>query len=96
MGKIEKLGYLVGNLAEFGKEDTIYAAEPWTEYSDAVVAKEPVGGGVPSDIKEAGLKYFLEVSIAREFMEDWFASLDKKPESSISCQRLIEYAINDA
>jgi len=42
------------------------------------------------------MTYFLEISIARDFEEDWIASLDEKPSSSAICQRLISYAIFDA
>jgi len=42
------------------------------------------------------MTYFLEVSIARDFVEDWIASLDEKPSSSAIRQRLIRYAIFDA
>ena len=38
-----------------------------------------------------------EVDIARdEVLEGWIASLDEKPTLAAICQRLIEYAINDA
>jgi hypothetical protein len=42
------------------------------------------------------LSYFLEVSIAREFLEDWQASLPNPVTSTQRCDRLIEYALNDA
>jgi hypothetical protein len=43
------------------------------------------------------MMYFLEVDIARdEVLEGWIASLNEKPTSAAICQRLIEYAINDA
>ena len=42
------------------------------------------------------MKYFLEVDIAREVVEDWIASLGEKPNSTAICRRLIRYAIDDA
>jgi hypothetical protein len=99
MGQIVKLVKLVERLAELDGEDTIYACEPWTEDSDAMVApddQESVPFWVPPEAAEAGLKYFLEVSIAREVVEGWIASLDEKPSLTAICQRLIQYAINDA
>jgi hypothetical protein len=36
-------------------------------------------GGLPQDAEELGLKYFLEVFIARDFVEDWAASLEDGP-----------------
>lgn len=48
MGQVAKLGDVIDRLAEFDSEYTIYAAEPWTEKSEAVVAREPdAGGGCP-------------------------------------------------
>lgn len=96
MGQRIRLGDAIDRLHEFNSEDTIYASEPWTEHSDAMVAREPDQGGVPSEASDAGLRYFLEVSIAQEFLEDWFASLRERPTSSATLRRVIDYAINDA
>jgi hypothetical protein len=100
MGQIVKLIKLVERLAELDDEDTIYACEPWTEDSDAMVAREQepaqVPFGVPPEAVEAGMTYFLEVFIAREVVEGLMAFLAEKPTLAATCQRLIEYAINDA
>ena len=96
MGQVVRLGDVIDRLSEFDGEDTIYALEPWTEESEAMVAREPDIGGLPSEASHAGMKYFLEISIARDFVEDWLASLDGQPTSSAVCQRVIDYAINDA
>jgi hypothetical protein len=42
------------------------------------------------------MKYFLEVDIARDFVEGRIASLGEKPTSTAICRRLIRYAIDDA
>ena len=42
------------------------------------------------------MKYFLEVHIAQEFVGDWLASLKFPPTALAVCQRVIDYAINDA
>jgi hypothetical protein len=91
-----RLGDIVTRLSEFDVSDTIYAAEPWTEDSNAIVAYEPESGGLPPEAAEANMKYFLEVSIASDFLEDWIASLQDEPSASATCERLIQYAINDA
>ena len=39
------------------------------------MAHEPEAGGAPAEAKRLGLKYFLEVFIAREFIEGWIAKL---------------------
>lgn len=66
----------IESLATLAEEGTIYAAEPWARTSTAVVAREPEYGTLPPEAGEQGLKYFLEVFIARDFIEDWSASLD--------------------
>lgn len=96
MGQVVMLDDVIGGLSGFDSEDTIYAAEPWTGQSEAMVAREPDAGGLPPEVSDAGMKYFLEISIAQEFVEDWLASLDEQPTPSAVCQRVIDYAINDA
>ena len=104
MGQIVKLIKLIERLAEFDDEDIIFACEPWTEDSDAMVVRdpdpdpeaEPVPNQIPPEAAEAGMTYFLEAFIAREVVEGWTASLNEKPTLVATCRRVIEYAINDA
>lgn len=96
MGQVARLGDVIDRLSELDSEDTIYASEPWTEQSEAIVAREPDAGGLPLEASDAGMKYFLEVSIAQDFVEDWLASLNERQMPSTVCQRVIDYAINDA
>jgi|SRR5579883_591200 len=102
MGKIVKLIQLVERLDELDEEEIIFAREPWTEDSDAIVVldpdsdAEPVPYQIPPEAAAAGMTYFLEVFIAREVVEGWTASLDEKPTLAATCRRVIEYAINDA
>jgi hypothetical protein len=55
MGKFVTLAEAVERLSEFDSDDTIYASEPWTETSDAIVAREPEAGGLPANAAEAGM-----------------------------------------
>jgi hypothetical protein len=96
MGQVARLGDVIDSLSELDSEDTIYASEPWTEQSEAMAAREPDEGGLPLEASDAGMKYFLEVSIARDFVEGWLASFEEPPTPAIVCQRVIDYAINDA
>lgn len=97
MAKITKLLDIVGRLSDFDEDDTIYAAEPWTGDSDAMVATAPDDSIVPPKAAaKAVLTYFIEVFIAIEFTEAWVASQEEKPSLSAICQRLIEYATYDA
>jgi hypothetical protein len=86
----------IRDLDSFGDEATIYAAEPWNESSTVIVALEPAAGGPPTQAAEHGLRYFLEVSIARDFLEGWIGSLGAEPTLEEKCARLIKYAITDA
>ncbi|ESX85950.1 hypothetical protein X754_29040 [Mesorhizobium sp. LNJC403B00] len=96
LGQVGRLIDIVARLSEFDEYDTIYASEPWTEDSDAMVATGLDTGRSPPEAVEAGLEYFLEIHICREVIEGWLASIKEKPSLAGVCQRLIEYAINDA
>jgi hypothetical protein len=86
----------VEQLGTLDEGSTIYASEPWTEDSTVIVAKEPNDGRLPPDAVEQKLKYFLEVFIARDFLDDWAASLPVEATLQEKCARLIQYAIKDA
>jgi len=96
MGPMTTLLDLVKNLESLDEDSTIYASEPWTCESPAVVAVEPASGGVHAAASKQVLKYFLEVSIARDFLRGWESSLDKVPSDRQRCERLIRYAEDDA
>jgi hypothetical protein len=87
---------LISTLDKLDEADTIYAAEPWTENSTAIAVPEPVVCGLPAEAEKLGLKYFLEVFIAREFLADWMGNLDNEPTVHEKCARLIQYGIKDA
>jgi hypothetical protein len=89
-----KLIEAVQQLVKLDGDLTIYARDPWTQSSDTQLAVE--GSEEEKRTKTEGLRYFLEVSLAREFLDDW-RSIQKKPQSDEQCcARLIEYATNDA
>lgn len=96
MGPVMRLIDIVERLASVDQEATIYAAAPWTTASNALVAPEPSSGGIPREAAAAGLKYFIEVAIAREFLDGWVSNLDDAPSPQEKCERLIQYAITDA
>ncbi|HEY0990355.1 MAG TPA: hypothetical protein VGD80_25055 [Kofleriaceae bacterium] len=87
---------VVSNLSSQDSELMIYATKPWTGDSLAVVAREPDDGGVPPEAAFLGAEYFIEVFVAEEFLQDWIAT-SPEPRSDVDrCERLIQYAINDA
>lgn len=86
----------LAHLTKLDEDATIYAAEPWTCDSIAIVALEPDDGCLPKKATKLNLVYFLEVAGAREFVEGWEASLPQPANPDERCQRLIQYALNDA
>lgn len=99
LGKIMivlKLSEIVERLGSLDPENTIYATEPWSCDSLAVVAREPDDGGVPPEAAHIAASYFLEVFIAMEFLEDWQQYVAPRASRRELCERLIAYAVNDA
>lgn len=96
MEKIKTLGEIIAHLSELDPDETIYALEPWTEKSPAIVVVPPEEGDLPEEAIRAGMAYFLEVFIALEVIEDWLPAQDEPPTPGAICSRVIEYAINDA
>jgi hypothetical protein len=95
MAQEMKLIELVRDLNAVDERSAIYASQPWAETSEAIVAHEPEAGGMPAEAERLGLKYFLEVFIARDFIEDWAANCDTQPTLQQKSARLIEYAAID-
>jgi hypothetical protein len=91
-----KLIDAIRDLNYLDAEGTIYASLPWTADSEAIVAHEPQGGGLPLQAVHLGLSYFLEVFVARDFLSGWTVHLAVQPTLHQMCARLIEYAANDA
>lgn len=92
MGEVMTLLEVIRTLDSFDEESTIYASEPWTEKSKSVVVAELESDG----LQERGVKYFLEVFIARQFLEEWVGNFGVEPTIQEKCARLIQYAITDA
>lgn len=91
-----KLVEAVRDLDALDPNATIYATEPWSPTSEIVVAEELESGGPPPEARARGMKYFLEVFIANEVMESFTSQLGRAPTDAEKCERLINYAINDA
>lgn len=87
---------VIRDLETFENEGIICARKPWTENSEAIVVIEPQARRLPAEAEKLGMDYFLDVFIARDFLEDWKANLDIEPTLQQKCARLIKYAITDA
>lgn len=91
--KTMALSETVQDLPKLGDELTIYARDPWRSSSEAKLAVE--GSEEEKKAKLSGFRYFLEATIAREFLEDWSSTQKKAPTDEQASVRLIEYATND-
>jgi hypothetical protein len=96
MGATMTLLEVIRDLSSLDESDTIYAVEPWTENSEVILAPEQAVGGLPESVKKLGMKYFLEVNLARDFIEGWKANLNFEPNLHEKCARIIKYAVTDA
>jgi hypothetical protein len=95
MGKIIPLKDVIRDISSFDEEHTIYAREPWTAESDAIVVWDPDEGD-PPEPGPLGLKYFLEVFITLEVIEGLMSNIDYTPTLDQICETVIYYATYDA
>jgi hypothetical protein len=95
MGKVIRLRDVIGEINSFEKLDTIYAREPWTTESDAIVVRDPDEGD-PPEPGPLGLKYFLEVFITLEVIEGLMNNINYTPTLDQICETVIYYATYDA
>src|SRR5690348_3187105 len=86
----------IRDIRKWDEDSTVYAAESWAADSQVIVMPEPESGGLPKEAQRLGLSYFLEVHIARDFLEDWLGALSTQPTEEQTCERLIQYALTDA
>ena len=82
----------IQNLEQLNEDFTIYASAPWSVNSVVTVEYEPEDGSVPDEAKRLKLNYFLEVFIAKEFVEGWLSNMESQPSDEDICKRIIEYA----
>jgi hypothetical protein len=89
------LEYLVANIDEFDEELIIFQKDELS--IDSVVFLFEKDNDDVVRVKD-GVKhlYFLELFIAKEFIEDWTNSLDFKANTKEIALRLLHYAIYDA
>jgi hypothetical protein len=96
MGATMTLIEVIRNLESFDNEGIICARKPWAENSEAIVVVEPEARRLPAEAEKLGLAYFLDVFVARDFLQDWTVNLDAEPTLAQKCARLIKYAVTDA
>jgi hypothetical protein len=96
MGETMTLIEVIRDLKSFDNEGIICATKPWTDNSAAIVVVEPGARTLPAEAARLGMEYFLDIFVAREFLEGWGKSLGANPSLQEQCARLIQYAVNDA
>jgi len=91
-----KLVDLVNTIDSVDEESIIFQEDRESFDSDIILSVAAEGDG---GVKEEGGKkyyYLIEVFLAKEFIDDWIASLNYKPTANEIAKRLYDYAINDA
>lgn len=86
---------VIRDLDRFDPDHTIYAKEPWTPDSLAIVALQPDEGD-PADVTRLGVKYFLEIFIANECLEGWQKGNGRLPTLEEKYDLISYYAMYDA
>lgn len=93
----ETVAGLVKRLSQLREDETIYAREPWTPDSPALLHVQDVERG--GDMVVGDFKYFLEVDIARdvvEVCEEWRRAEGLKTTGRDRVAAVIHYAAHDA
>lgn len=96
MGQLMTLSEAINSWREQDEEAIIYAVRPWTKDSVALVAVDPEDGGDPDEALAISADYFLEIAVVSEFLEGWLDSRDGLATTDLICERVIQYAVNDA
>jgi hypothetical protein len=94
---METLRQVVARLDELDEELIIYVEgrDNWSMSTPAVALSKMPDGDVP--LERDGLRYFLEVDLAREVVEVWIEWRDGRvPTIEEACAAIIHYAENDA
>jgi hypothetical protein len=96
MGQVMTLLEVTSALDQFDSAATIYCKKPWARDSIAVVALEPESGQLPEEVQKLELSYFLEIDVAKDMLEGWMKNIEGHPSLEVQCDRVIQYAVNDA
>jgi hypothetical protein len=82
---------LIARASDWTDDDTaIYVARPWCRDADAILVSPAPDTTEPVERDGVHYAYFFETFIARDVLEGLDGSVDNW------CQRLIDYAENDA
>lgn len=87
---------IIADIKNIDTSLVIFAKEPWTLNSEAILLLQSDNAVYLEEIRFPGYKYFIEIDIALDFLNDWIELFDKVPSREAQCERIIQYAINDA
>jgi len=89
----QTLRSLIAEINQLEPTYTIFAREPFTGDSDAVVYDTAPSYTYPQEVIDSGLSYFLEVELAKDLI-DGLLGPDADLDTRVA--RVIHYAIHDA
>ncbi|NMN06421.1 MULTISPECIES: hypothetical protein [unclassified Novosphingobium] len=88
---------LIRDAADLDDDLIIYAVAPWSPDADTVLVVVQGNSAEPVTFHGRQYDYFLESFIARNFIEDYAASVEGASATERErCERLIRYAQDDA
>ncbi len=87
---------LVENINEIGEDLVIFQEKELSMNSDVVLFNQDDDYSIERIKNNIRYVYFMEVFIAKDFINDLVNSLQTKPSTKDIALRLLEYAINDA
>lgn len=91
-----KLTNLIKDIENIDQEAIIFQEDRENPNSDIIISfAEEVDEGI-KEVEGRKYYYLIEVFLAKEFLENWEASLDYRPTLEHKTKRLYDYAINDA
>ena len=91
-----KLVDLVNTINSVDEESIIFQEDRDFFDSNIILSFAEEGDGGIKQKEGRKYYYLIEVFLAKEFIDDWTASLDYKPAADEIAKRLYDYAINDA
>ncbi|MDA3616322.1 hypothetical protein [Polluticaenibacter yanchengensis] len=91
-----KLTHLIKEIENIDEEAIIFQEDKGDPNSDIMLSFAEEGDEGVKEVEGRKYYYLIEVFLAKEFVEDWEASLGYKPTLEEKAKRLYDYAINDA
>jgi len=89
---------LIDNFSSLNSEHTIFVKFPWSPVADAVAVATMEGKRRELSCEKElhGYHFFINVGIAQDYVHGWIQTLSFRPSPKQICERLIQYATDDA